>query len=135
MEQAQSALAQSELRVPFTGTVASLDLKQGEFASPGTAILQLADFSQWQILTDDLTELSVVKLGLGNPVVITFDALPDLKLPGKVTKIKSFGQKKNGDVIYTITVQPDHTDPRLQWNMTATVNIIPALDTLSRKRP
>lgn len=127
LEQARSALVQTELRAPFAGTVASLDLKPGEYVNPGTPVLQLADFTNWQIQTDDLTELSVVKLAPDNLVEITFDAIPDLKLPGKVKRIKSFGQKKNGDVIYTVTVQPDRFDPRMQWNMTATVKIKPKI--------
>ncbi len=123
VEQAQSALNQSELRAPFAGTVAALEVKPGEYVNPGAPVLQLADLSQWQIKSADLTELNVVRIKRGSAVTITFDGIPGLKLPGKVDQIKSYGEKKNGDMTYTLTVLPESTDARLHWNMTATLNI------------
>jgi len=57
---ARVAVAETQLRAPFAGTVAILGAKVGEQVMPGTPVVQLADFSSWQIETDDLTELGVV---------------------------------------------------------------------------
>lgn len=125
LAQAQSALADTELHAPFAGFVAALDAKVGEQVAPGAPMLQLADFSAWQIETDDLTELSVVGIDAGNPVTITVDAIPDLELPGQVVRIKPIGEDKRGDITYTVIVQPDQADERLRWNMTTAVFIEP----------
>ena len=125
LAQAQAALADTELKAPFAGTVASLDAKVGEQVSPGVPVAVLADLSAWQIETDDLTELNIIRVKEGEPVIITFDAIPDLELPGTVVRIKESGENKMGDMTYTVVIEPDQQDDRLRWNMTATVVIEP----------
>jgi multidrug efflux pump subunit AcrA (membrane-fusion protein) len=125
LQQAQIALDETELRAPFTGTVASLDAKVGEQIGPGTPVIMLADLSEWQIETDDLTELNIVKVQEDDPVLINFDAIPDLELPGKVVRIEAIGENKMGDITYTVIIAPEEQDERLRWNMTATVIIEP----------
>jgi len=105
------------------GTLAFLDVKTGEQLGPGAIAAQLADFSEWQIETDDLTELSIVYLQIGDQVDITFDALPEVEMLGKVTRIRPIGENKQGDITYTVIVTPDKQDGRLRWNMTSTTVI------------
>jgi HlyD family secretion protein len=125
LAQAQAALAQTELRAPFAGTIAALDARVGEEAAAGAPVVRLADFSAWQVETDDLTELSVVQVADSAPVTITVDAIPGLELPGHVLRVKGLGEDKQGDMTYTVLVQPDRQDERLRWNMTAAVFIEP----------
>jgi len=40
-----------------------------------------------------------------------------------ILKIRPFGEKKQGDIIYTVLIKPDYFEPKLQWNMTTTVYI------------
>ena len=122
---ARAAVAETELRAPFAGAVAGLEAKVGEQVTPGTPVVQLADFSTWQIETDDLTELGVVEISQGDPVTITVDAIPDLELPGEVKRIQAIGEDKYGDITYTVVVQPARQDERLRWNMTTAVFIQP----------
>lgn len=126
LTRAQAALADTELHAPFAGTIASLDVKLGEEATPGAPVVQLADFSNWQVETTDLTELNVVKVQAGNAATLSFDAIPDLALIGKVTAIKAFGTNRQGDIVYTVIITPDQQDARLRWNMTAKVTIEPS---------
>lgn len=121
--QQQVALADTELRAPFDGTVASLDLEVGEQIAAGAPVAQLADQSEWRIETDDLTEINVVFVEIGDPVTISIDALPDLELGGTVVAIKPLGENKQGDITYTATIVPDSHEERLRWNMTASVTI------------
>ena len=88
-----------------------------------TAVARLADLSAWKIETDDLTELEVVGLQEGDAVEITFDAIPDLRLPGSVERIRPIGEDKRGDITYTVIIEPSEADSRLRWNMTAVVTI------------
>jgi multidrug efflux pump subunit AcrA (membrane-fusion protein) len=125
LDQARVALDETELKAPFAGTVAALDTKVGEQVGLGSPIVTLADLSSWPVETDDLTELNVVKVAEGDPVTITFDAIPDLELPGTVVRIKPIGENKLGDMTYTVVIAPDENDPRLRWNMTASVAIEP----------
>jgi HlyD family secretion protein len=114
------------LKAPFDGTIAELPLKAREYVAPGALAARLADSSSWTIETSDLTELSVAKIREGAPVTISFDALPGLELPGKVSRIKGYGESKQGDITYTVLVMPDRPEAQLRWNMTASVKIEPA---------
>jgi len=123
VERARSALGDGELRAPFAGTIVSLSAKAGEYLAGGQVLVRLADLGNWQIETTDLTELGVVNVREGDPVAVTFDALPDLQLSGKVAYIRGYGEDRQGDIVYTVVIAPDRQDERLRWNMTAKVSI------------
>lgn len=121
--QRQLELADTELKAPFAGTIASLDLEVGEQVAATAPVVRLADLTTWHIETDDLTEINVVYVKVGDRVSISIDALPDLELEGTVERIKPLGENKQGDITYTATIVPDQSDERLRWNMTASVII------------
>jgi len=123
LDQAQAALADTELRAPFAGAVAALNAKVGESITAGAVAVRLADLGNWQIETDDLTELAVVRVAVGDTVKLTFDAIPDLEMTGKVLSIGAVGVSKQGDITYKVVIAPEKSDPRLRWNMTASVTI------------
>ena len=123
LQQARASLADTQLRAPFNGTLATLYVKEGEQVVAGMPVVQLADLTAWQIETDDLTELDVVKIHEGDRLVLHFDAIEDLELGGTVVRIKPLGQEKLGDITYTVVIRPDEQDPRLRWNMTAVATI------------
>jgi multidrug resistance efflux pump len=124
LDAAKAKLNDLELKAPFDGTISTLNTTTGEFVSPGLAVITLADFSTWLIETTDLTELDVAQVNLGQPAMIHFDALPDIGLIGRVTTIKPFGENRQGDIVYTVVLKLETTDPRLRWNMTASVEFL-----------
>jgi HlyD family secretion protein len=123
LTQARATLAETELRAPFAGTVASINVKPGEYAAAGSPVAQLADLSAWQVETDDLTELRIADVRAGAPVTVTVDAIPGLELAGSVARVKAVGQNKFGDITYGAVVRLDRQDERLRWNMTAAISI------------
>jgi multidrug resistance efflux pump len=125
IREAKLALERATLVAPMAGTVAQVNLKAGQAPDASGPALILADFSAWQIETTDLTELSVGRIKVGDPAKLTFDALADVELAGRVTKIAAIGQNQQGDITYTVTITPDTQDAPLRWNMTAGVSITP----------
>jgi HlyD family secretion protein len=122
LDSAKSSLDDLALTAPFDGSVVSNDLEIGQQVSPGAAAVSVANLSQWQVETTDLSELNVVAVKEGQPVTVTFDAIPDLELNGKVQTIQSLGVNKQGDITYKVIVQLAQQDDRLKWNMTALVS-------------
>ncbi len=110
-----------ELKAPFAGTVAVQNLKVGEHIDAGTPMVTLADVSQWEIRTDDLTELDVVKINVGQNVTVKLDALPDVTLTGVVKSIGTKYEEKRGDITYTAIITLTSTDPQMRWGMTTQV--------------
>ncbi|HEU5103925.1 MAG TPA: HlyD family efflux transporter periplasmic adaptor subunit [Roseiflexaceae bacterium] len=123
---AKLAVDQAMLKAPFKGVVADIDLREGETINPNTTVAQIADLAAWQIETTDLTELNVAQIHEGDPVALTFDALPGVELPGHVLRVKGYGENHQGDIVYRVIVAPEQFDARLRWNMTASAAISPA---------
>jgi HlyD family secretion protein len=120
---AAASVDDTELRAPFAGTLAHLYIRAGEQIGPGAPAADLGDLTAWQVETDDLSELDVVRVQPGKSVRLTFDAIPDLTLQGTVDRLQPKGEKKLGDMTYTAIVRVANPDPRLLWNMTAVVNL------------
>ena len=121
LQSARNAVADTELRAPFAGTIARLSMKAGETAAPGALVAVLADFSNWQVETSDLTEIKVPSVKEGQAVAVTFDALPELTLKGAVDSIGVMNQVSSGDIVYPVRIKLIDADPRLRWGMTAAV--------------
>ncbi|HEY4721643.1 MAG TPA: HlyD family efflux transporter periplasmic adaptor subunit [Anaerolineae bacterium] len=118
---AQLALSETEIKAPFAGTIAKINLKLGEQVAAGTPALVLADLSGWRVETNDLTEIKVPSIKAEQLVTVKADALPDIELKGKVESIGEVSQLKSGDVVYTVKVSLVDNDPRLRWGMTVVV--------------
>ena len=123
LQQALVSLANTELHAPFTGTVALLNVAVGEQLSPATPALRLADLANWQIETENLTELEAVGVQPGDSVQLSFDALPGVTMSGKVQRIRPIGGDNRGDIVYTVVIAPATQDKRLLWNMTTIVTL------------
>lgn len=118
---AKAALQDIELVAPFPASVVDLGLKVGEQVSPGQQVVLLADFSQWVVETDDLTEIEVPEIYVDQQVTVTPDALPDLELSGRVESISDLFEEKRGDVTYTARILLDEASDKLRWGMTVVV--------------
>jgi len=120
---AQAALNEATLIAPFDGTIAEINTETGQVIGPGSSIVSMADLSAWEIDTDDLSEVDVINVQPAQAVTMTFDALPGVKLNGKVLSVTPKAQTKRGDVTYTVKIAIEKPDPRLRWGMTGQVEI------------
>jgi multidrug resistance efflux pump len=112
--------SQSELISPISGVIAVNDLKEGQFVQAGAGLVTVADLSVWQVETTDLKETSVQEIKIGDPAMITFDALPGITVKGTISSIDPIGMDKQGDMTYRVVLSVEST-PGLRWNMTANV--------------
>ncbi len=122
---AQAAVEAALLKAPIAGTVVDLSLQPGQLVSAGVPVITIADFSNWLIRTENLAEINISKVSLGQPVDVVFDSLPEQTFKGSVTHINSRYEEKRGDITYTVTIQLDEADPQLRWGMTAAVFFLP----------
>jgi multidrug efflux pump subunit AcrA (membrane-fusion protein) len=118
----RAALANAEVRAPFSGTITDLELKVGEFAAAGTTVVTIADLSNWVVKTTDLTEIDVVNIRGEEAVTLTLDAMPDVELDGHVFSIAQNFAEKQGDIVYEVTILLADANPDMRWGMTAQVN-------------
>jgi multidrug resistance efflux pump len=122
VESAQSAFSYTEVRAPFAGTVTSVMVEVGNSARPGQVAVVLATLDELQARTTDLTELDIVHVTPGQPVIVTADGVPGKEFSGVVSDISLRGEEARGQVVYAVTVDLiDLGDAALRWGMTAWV--------------
>lgn len=125
LESAQAQLRQSQVFAPFAGQVGAVNVRLGELIAPGAYAILLGDTSRLHVETTDLRETDVVRVQVGMPVEVTFDALPDRIFAGTVTQVAPVSSAEKGSTNYTVDVAVEALDPGLRWGMTAFVNIRP----------
>jgi HlyD family secretion protein len=121
LQATQAANAHLQIAAPFAGQVFSIPAKENQWTQAGQPALILADESGWLVEIDDLQERLVPALQIGQPVSVTFDALPGQTFNGKVESVSLVNGEKNGDPVYMIKIALEQTDPQLRWGMTARV--------------
>jgi multidrug resistance efflux pump len=123
LEEAQLALERCERRAPFDGTIGMVQVRRGEQVRQGDPLLVLGDLSTLRVETTDLDEIDVARVEIGQSVDVTFDALPDQVLQGRVVRINPMAQASGGGVNYTTIIELDELAPEVRWGMTAFVDI------------
>jgi len=125
LDAAQEVLDNFELKAPFDGVVADVSVHVGDQVGPETSAVSVADFSQWIVETDDVTELEVVKLKVGQSATMVPDALPGVTIKGTIESISQSFVRQGGDILYTVRLKVDGVDPRVMWGMTLEVTFLP----------
>lgn len=123
LEAARAALAKTQLVAPFDGTVGTVFVHVGELATPGQPAIALGDVTALRVETTDLSEIDVVRVSIGSPATVTFDALPGVTFSGKVTRLAPMSTPGQSGVNYVAVVELEQMDPRIAWGMTAFVDI------------
>lgn len=121
LEAAKAAEDNLDLFATIGGAIVQMDLIEGQMVTPGTPVMRIADLSQLYVETDDLTEIEVVDVSVGQKVTVIADALPGVEMTGVVESIKQVFEEKRGDITYTVRIKLDNPDPRLRWGMTVVV--------------
>jgi multidrug efflux pump subunit AcrA (membrane-fusion protein) len=119
---AEAKLEDLELRAPFSGTVSEVNVRLGEWVNPGQPVFVVADLADLQVETTDLNEIDAARVKVGNPVTVTFDALPGVQVNGVIKSIAPKASEGSG-VNYTVVVTLDELPELLRWGMTAFVDI------------
>jgi HlyD family secretion protein len=121
LQATQAANAHLQIAAPFAGQVFSIPAKENQWTQAGQPALILADESGWLVEIDDLQERLVPAVQIGQPVSVTFDALPGQTFNGEVESVSLVNGEKNGDPVYMVKIALEQTDPQLRWGMTARV--------------
>lgn len=121
---AQDALSDYTVRVPFSGALAELSVRAGDTVSAGTAIATLVSNAYSAEIS--LNEVDIAMIHVGQKATLSFDALPGLTLSGTVSQIDTLGTTSQGVVTYTVLVQLDTADARIKPGMSVSASIVVA---------
>lgn len=124
-EAAQDVLSKSTVRAPFDGIVYELPVKAGVFVAGGQLLLQLADLRKVQ-LRAFVDEPDVAKLVSGDPIEVTWDAVPGRVWAGTVNTVPSTVKLHGSRNVGETTCIVDNKDLRLLPNVNVGVTIVSA---------
>lgn len=114
------------VRAPFDGQVAALEVSVGDSVNNGTSDngTAVATLITKQMIADiSLNEVDAVKVSVGNPAKVTFDALPDLEIEGTLAELDNLGVSEQGVVTYGAKVAFDAHDERVKSGLSVTADI------------
>jgi HlyD family secretion protein len=124
----QVNLAATDIRAPFDGVVLVKNANVGDMITPfsaasGTsgAVVTMADMSTLEVEAD-VSESSVARIRVDQPVEINLDALPDARFGGRVSSIVPTVDRAKATV--TTKLRFDRLDPRILPEMAAKVSFL-----------
>jgi HlyD family secretion protein len=120
---AENILRQLNIRAPFDGIVYSLPVHQGSYVNPGDLVLQEADLSK-VLVRAFVDEPDVGRLASGQPIELTWDAVPGRTWTGSVTTIPSTVKLLGTRNVGETTCVVDNQDLRLLPNINVGVTIV-----------
>jgi len=119
---AQATLDLARLTAPFAGTITQVDSHVGDLVNNGLMAVKIDDLSR--LLVDvEISEVDIRQVQIGQPVSLTFDALPGQEFRGTVVDIAAFGSSTSGTVNFPVTVEIQNLSTEIKPGMTAAVSV------------
>jgi len=124
---AQASVRSAQTTYENTVIKASLDGKIDGFET--VVGDQVSQSSIGTIITDQkiavipFNEVDVAKIKVGQEAVMTFDAIDDLSIKGKVVEVSSTGSVSQGIVNYDVKISLDEIDERIKTEMSVSAVI------------
>jgi HlyD family secretion protein len=122
---AEDTLTQLNVRAPFDGIVYSLPVLQGAYVNPGDLILQEADLSKVRVRAF-VDEPDVGRLAPGDPIEVTWDAIPGRVWPGAVSANPTVIKRHETRNVGETTCVVDNHDYKLLPDVNVGVTIVTA---------
>jgi HlyD family secretion protein len=116
------------ITAPMDGVVITRPVEYGEAVTgagsfnAGTVIATVADLAK-MIVKAGVSEVDIGKVGLGAPVVVTLDAYPKVRFPGKVTRIAPAAHLEDQVKVFDVEITLENQGKELRTGMTANVSI------------
>ena len=124
-EAAQSLLKNANVTAPHDGLVYSLPVKQGQYVNAGDLLAQIGDLKRIQVRAF-VDEPEIGKLATGQPVNITWDALPGRMWTGTLARVPSTVTQHGTRTVGEILVEVENSDLKLLPNINVSVVVTTA---------
>ena len=130
---ANDMLSKTSIASPIDGVVSRLRVREGEMVvvgiqnQPGTTLMTISDLGAINAEVK-VAEADVLRVVLGQAAVVTLEAIPDKRFPGKVVEIGASALPVTGTGAaareFKVVVRLDHPDPGLRPGLTCDAEIV-----------
>jgi HlyD family secretion protein len=100
---ATAQVADAQLTSPIDGTLLSIDLDVGEIVGGLQPVATVADVTSLRVKAD-IDEIDVGRVQAGQPVTVTLDSYPGVKMPGRIEDLAPGATLKQGSTVYQATI-------------------------------
>lgn len=119
----QATLNMAQLSAPFAGTVTEAHPLAGDQVTAGSPAFRVDNLAR--LLVDvQVSEVDINSVKVGQPVVVSLDAVFDEEFQGVVTEVARVGNASQGAVNFMVTVELSDADAQVKPGMTAAVTIL-----------
>jgi RND family efflux transporter MFP subunit len=118
---ARAALKDYTVTAPMEGMVVKVNVEKGERAASGSEAITITTVNK--VATVSLAEVDAAKAKVGQTATLTFDAVSDLEMTGKVVEVDAIGTASQGVVTYSAKISMDTQDDRIKPGMSVTAVI------------
>ena len=122
VDAAQTTVDSLSIIAPFDGEVLAIEQNPGDVVSTDTIAISLADRTNLSIDTQ-VDEADIAQVVVGNPVIVSMDALPGVTLNGTVTFINPVSELVSGLVKYIVHIELAPVNAPVLLGATADVTI------------
>ena len=119
---AKQDLVDCHIYIPFDGIITEVKIKKGDSVSAGTALANI--ITQQKIVQISFNEIDAANIKAGQKTTLTFDALPDVTISGKVIEVDTIGTVTQGVVSYGVKIAFDTEVEAVKPGMSVTADII-----------
>jgi HlyD family secretion protein len=124
LEIARKQLDEATIKAPFDSVVAKVSVDEMDIVLATTQIIQVIDPASMQLKVQ-VDEVDVPKVKIGQKTVIEVDALPDVKIEGRVTFVSLIPGQAAGVTVYDVKVEFSTAESsELRIGMSATADIV-----------
>lgn len=128
LEDTQEDIAKTSIQAPHDGIITLMDIVEGQVISGATSVndgTEMMTISQLEelYLEASINEVDVEKLTLGKEATITFDAIPDFAIQGKISVIAASARRDGNIRVFPIEVLFEVADARVRPGISASVEI------------
>jgi len=123
VEAAQATVNSLYIIAPFDGEILSVEQQAGDVVNTGDLSLNLADMQGLYVETQ-VDESDVANVKVGQPTVVTLDAVAGVTLTGKVSAINPVGENVSDLVKYTVRIDLDQLDGDAFLPLGATADVV-----------
>lgn len=128
LEEVQDELSKTSILAPHDGMVTLMDIVDGQVISGATSVANGTDLltlSQLKELYMEATinEVDVERLNKGDLTRLTFDAIPDFEIEGRIDVIAPSARRDGNVRVFPVEVVFETEDPRVRPGISATLEI------------
>lgn len=136
---AEVSLDQSFIRAPFDGVILTKSANVGDIITPfssaqGTtgAVVTMADMTTLEV-DADVAEANLAKVNVGMPAEVTFDSLPDVRLPASVNRMVPTLDRTKATILVKVSFK--ERDARVLPDMSAKIAFLKRELTAEDRKP